>query len=165
MVVIDILIVALAAWGAWRGYRGGLMAGLGSLAGLVAGVVACRLLADVVYAVMCRHTDAASWPAAPYTGMTVACVAVFLPVWAACAIAGKALRGLLSALWLGPLDRICGALLGAVKWMFAVSVALNVCYMAAPYGPLFRNGRSALLEAAMEFAPVVWGMDVTAVSG
>lgn len=165
MLLVDILIVALAAWGAWRGYRGGLMAGLGSLAGLVAGVVACRLLADVAYAVMCRHTDAASWPAAPYTGMTAACVAVFVPVWAAYAVAGRALRGLLSALWLGPLDRIGGALFGAVKWMFAVSVVLNVCYMAAPYGSLFSGGHSVLLRVAMELAPAVWGLDAPAALG
>jgi len=163
MAFIDIIIIGLALLGAVRGYLYGLMSGLASVAGAVAGIVACRLFGDDAYALLARHTDVETFPGAPYSGSVLSYLLVFVPVYVICRILGHLMKGILSAVRLGGIARLGGAVFGGLKYMLVLSIVLNTVYIIAPDSNIFSS--SHLLEGSvfrfvMDFAPYLWGLDI-----
>lgn len=163
MAFIDVIIIGLAVLGAVRGCMYGLTAGLGTVFAILAGVAACRFFGDGAYDVLARHTDAETYPGAPYTGTVLAYILVFVPVYAAGMTAGHLAKKLLAALRLGGIDRIGGGIFGALKYLLALSVVLNAIYALAPGSGIFNSSHllgGAVFKAVMGFAPYLWGLDI-----
>ena len=154
--IVDLIISALLAFGAWRGYRYGLTATVGSTVGMVVGVLACRLLGDIAYRVLCLHTDAEHWVGAPVTGSAVACALLYAVIYVACLFAGRTLRQLLKAVMLGWADKWGGAVFGVLKYALAASIVLNVLYAVDPDNSLMAD--DAFLQTLQGVAPWIWGI-------
>ena len=164
MAFIDLLIVVLAAFGAFTGYRKGLINGIGSVAGLLIGIIVCRLAGDAFYSMMVAwHPSWAGWPGAPYTGKVMAEIILFAIVYAATVIAAGLAKGIIHSLSLGGFDRIGGAAFGALKYLLLLSVVLNLIYVIDPTASMFHSSGllgGLCLKAVMRLGPWVWGLDV-----
>lgn len=141
------MLVAMGVALVW-GFISGFFKQLGSLAGLVLGVIACRLFGGTV------ATALASGEGEPSAATVVMAYAItFIVVFFAAKLVAYACRSVLHTLHVGIADRLGGAVLRAFLWLFAISLALNVWGVLSPgSGP---QGRTAACVEA--FAPWVAG--------
>lgn len=133
------------------GFMKGFVRQAGSIAGLVAGVVACRLWGD----------DAAQWlgrvASADSDGAAVTALAyagLFVAAYLACVIVASLLRKVASGLQLGIIDRVAGAAFKIFVWAMLVSVALNVWVAFMPD----RRPAGEWARRVEKLAPAVVGM-------
>lgn len=121
MILVDVAIAVVACVGFVRGWLTGLFRQLAGMAGFIVGIwlasVWCVRLGDYLGGL---------------TGVsqTLGRVVVFILIWVCVQLGLLLLSGLLSwlleAMCLGFLNRLGGALTGAVKYTLALSVLLNV---------------------------------------
>lgn len=115
---VDLVIVAIIAWSAFRAFRTGLVRELTALIAVIAGIFLAGALSDDLSANLDFLIDDAS------TRNLVAFIAIF----AGTLIAGQVLSAVLSdvagMLLLGPLDHIAGAIFGLVQGILVVQVLL-----------------------------------------
>lgn len=155
MAFINCIILAVLAFGAFRGLRCGLVSGVAATAGLIVGVVACRLLGCVAYDALCSATEAETWPGAPLSGQIIACGLLYVLVVLLFKVGGGVLKSVLRIMLLGPVDRLLGALFGMLKYGFALSLILNVLATIAPAWGLQEG---AITSPVMAIAPMAWGL-------
>lgn len=124
--------------GLWLGYRRGLVRQLSSLLGFVAGAVACYLVGtDVDGIVTTLLPGAASWPMASTTMRVVGLASVFLLVSLTVRVLGFFVRNLVHSLDLGALDRWGGSAFCTFKWLFVLSLLLNLWLVISPSSSVF----------------------------
>lgn len=115
---VDLVIVAIIAWSAFRAFRMGLVRELTALIAVIAGIFLAGALSDDLSANLDFLIDDAS------TRNLVAFIAIF----AGTLIAGQVLSAVLSdvagMLLLGPLDHIAGAIFGLLQGILVVQVLL-----------------------------------------
>jgi len=161
MAFIDLLIVVLAAFGAFTGYRKGLLSGIGSAAGLLIGIIVCRLAGDAFYSMMAAGHP--SWAESPYAGRVMAEIILFAIVYAATVIAAGFAKSIIHSLCLGGFDRIGGAAFGALKYLLLLSIVLNLIYVIDPAASIFHSSDllgGLCLKAVMRLGPWIWGLDI-----
>ena len=74
-------------------------------------------------------------------------------------LVARLLRTVTHTLLLGPLDRMAGAVVSIVKWLLALSVALNlyvIIVSGSDLGSRSRLGKETV-QFIMEIAPAAWG--------
>ena len=156
-----LLVIALAA--VVVGWRKGLVRQVASLARWVAGIIVTLLLGDrITRLFLTLNPDAASWPLASVTVKAVALSITFLLITLALRLFSASLRSLTRAAGLGTLDRLGGAALFAFKYVFLLSVGLNLLMAYRPNADTFAT-MHALGNAPYEFTinlmPRVLGAD------
>lgn len=116
---IDIALVVIILIGAYQGYKDGFLMGLFSLLALVLGVfVAFKLMGAGMH--ILQEEFNADETVLPYLAFIIIFVlVVILVTWL-----GRRIRGSIDKTFLGRVDEIMGAVLGAVKTMFIASVLL-----------------------------------------
>jgi len=116
---IDIAISIIVLIGAYQGYRNGFLMGIVSLVALVLGIfLGFRLMAEGI-SFLHKHFNADE-STLPYLSFILIFVIVILLVtWL-----GKMIHQSLDKTFLGKVDESMGALLGAFKVMFMLSIAL-----------------------------------------
>lgn len=160
---IDIIILILATLGAIRGYMCGMMAGLGGIAGILFGIIACHLFGEEAYSLLANHFDVDSMPGTPYSGHILAYILLFIPIYAISAIIGHLMKSILSAVKLGGIDKLGGGILGFLKYSLGMSIVLNIVYLLAPSSDVFRQSTladGAVFKFIMDLAPYLWGLDI-----
>lgn len=153
MTTIDIILLLIALTALVTGAMKGFVRQIGTIVGLVGGVLVCRMFgADVVGRFVARGTeDSTLLHAAVYAGLFIA---VFLGV----ALLAHLLGALLSAIKLRPLDRIGGALFRLGLWMLIVSLLINVYLGMKPDDKShFEMPSKPWRTAVADFAPTVLG--------
>ncbi len=121
MTAIDIVLLFIALVALFTGAMKGFVRQLGTIAGLVLGIVACRLFGDTV----------AAWFISPGTEhpeamRMVANVCIFIAVMLCAALLGRLVGALLSAVKLRFIDRLGGAVFRAALWLLITSLLINV---------------------------------------
>lgn len=157
MSAFDIFILVVAVASLVWGFAAGFMRQLGTLAGLLLAVVACRIYgADVSLWLARIQGDAMA-----STGTVVmAYIGLFLIVFLASKLVANLLRTIIHTLCLGIVDRLAGAVLKAVICMFVVSVGLNFWTLLAPDS--VPDGVTA--RHVEQFAPQLVGLAASTVS-
>ena len=121
MEVIDIIILILIGVGVIQGLMKGSMKELASVVGFVAGLLLARALFGTV---------AEQLAPALGTSITVAQILSFILIWVAvpigCSLVASVLTKALEVVHLGWLNRLAGAMLGAVKMMLLVGIGIYV---------------------------------------
>ncbi|MFS4415807.1 CvpA family protein [Maribacter sp. 2307ULW6-5] len=150
MTTLDILLGALLLWGAYRGFKNGLLIELAALAALVAGVYGAIHFSDLTGEQLAQWTH---WEQG--TVHVAAFVLTFVLIVIGVHLAGKVLTKLVQAILLGLPNRIFGALFGALK--VAVVLGMTMVYFtrvtddlgvlpesskqeSALYGPIYHVG-------------------------
>ncbi len=133
MSITDIIILIIIAVGLFMGWRKGLIAQLGKIAALIAGVVACRVFGDKVamwlVEAMSNPDDAAE---TPLLWVTLAYIVVFLGVYFVVTALYSCLRKAVHLITTSLIDRLAGALFRALLYLMAVSLALNLWLLISP---------------------------------
>ena len=121
MEVIDIIILVLIGVGVIQGLMKGSLRQLAFIVGLVAGLLLARALFGTV---------AEQLAPALGTSITIAQILAFILIWVAvplgCSLVASILTKALEFVCLGWLNRLLGALLGAVKVMLLVGLGIYV---------------------------------------
>ena len=121
MEVIDIIILILIGVGVIQGLMKGSMKELASVVGFVAGLLLARALFGTV---------AEQLAPALGTSITVAQILSFILIWVAvpigCSLVASVLTKALEVVHLGWLNRLAGAMLGAVKMMLLAGIGIYV---------------------------------------
>lgn len=115
---VDLTIVAIVAWSAFRAFRSGLIRELTALLAVVAGIFLAGALSDELSA----NLDFL------ITDEQTRNLAAFVAIFAGTVVAGQVLSSVLSdiagMLLLGPLDHIAGAIFGLVQGVLIVQMLL-----------------------------------------
>lgn len=143
----DILLVVLLGGAAITGYFKGIIALAAQVAGVIAGVVACRLFADTLAAHIGPET----------TDTVVANVVVFVAAYLCCFLLGRLLRSLLQALHLSLLNRLCGAAFCALEAAVALSLMMNLWHAISPSGAPADAATGGLRGIVYNVAPALLG--------
>ena len=116
---LDIFIIVILLFAAYRGYKNGFLMGLISLVAIVLGILGgFKLMGEGM--LFLQKEFNADKSVLPYLSFLV----IFVLIVVVVTIAGKIIKGSINKTILGTLDEAMGAILGAFKWLFMLSVLL-----------------------------------------
>ena len=121
MNIIDILILIPILYGLIRGLIKGLVHELTSLVALVLGVVGARMWAPTLKVQLLEMIDMD-----PTVAQVISYCLVFFAIALSLNLLGRLVSKLLSAVSLGGVNKLLGAVFGAVKLALIVSVVINL---------------------------------------
>ncbi len=164
MTTLDIIILIVALSSAFMGWRKGIVLQLGSFAGIVAGVVACRVGGDWLTALLQSSDPEVVTPGEHYFYTVLARVILFIAGYFLIKIVARFLRGVTHALHIGVVDRLAGALFSLFAWMMVLSLAINFWLVVKPQTDIHRishlgNGHAIETITALAPAALGWAMD------
>lgn len=159
MTAIDILILLIFIVSIIYGLRRGFITQLGSVGGVLVGIVACRLFSEPV-----TRLFAGSSPDANdlYVSGVFACVLLFIVGYIAARLVASLIKTVTNTLHLTVIDRVAGALFSLFEWFLVFSLLLNIWQAFRPdinitSGSRLAGGRAAV--AVVDFAPKVLGSE------
>lgn len=153
MTAIDIILLFIALCAIVTGAMKGFVRQMGTIAGLIGGILACRIFGD----------DIAAWAlgrGAENAGLLRALVycGLFLVVFLGLSLVARLLGAILSAIKLRVLDRVGGALFRLLLWMLLTSLLLNVYLGICPSDrSRFHIASKPWRTVVVEMAPKVLG--------
>ena len=119
MNLFDLFLFTPLAYGAYKGYKRGLIMSLFMLLAIVVGLYAAFQLTDIVVEWGMKNLK---WDKT--TLMPLSFLVLFLGIGAAIYFGGKLLETALKVIKLSILNHIAGAVLGVVQWMYLVGTLL-----------------------------------------
>lgn len=150
---LDILCVIIILIGAFFGYRRGFMGQVGSVIGLILGIICCNLFAHSLAQTFTETTDEAA------TVMWNNVMAYFI-VFAIAYIGGRLIGSLftraIKAMHLGIVNRIGGAVFMPLEYLLVLSIILNAWIGVFPQTQL-RSNITGVKEMMLNLAPKVLG--------
>ena len=154
MEVIDIIILVVIGLGVIQGLIKGSIKELAAIVGFVAGLLLARALFGTVAEFLAPALG---------TSITIAQILSFILIWVAvpigCSLVASVLTKALNVINLGWLNRLAGALLGAVKMMLLVGLGIYVLEYIDPKSEMISRAtkRTSLLYGPMkEFVDQCW---------
>ena len=120
MQLIDILLAIPLLFFIYKGWKKGLVREVATLVGLLAGIWACVHLSQQVAEWLNLDSE---------NSILIAFIITFIAVLVLTYLLGRCVEGLLKAAKLSLLNRLAGALLGAVKALCILAVLLNYVVM------------------------------------
>ena len=145
----DYVILALLLLGTVAGFARGFIVQVATILGAVLGLMAAR-----VEYVPVRHLLRTFLPASPWLTV-VAFLLIFLVVWGAIVTVATKVRSLARILLLGGLDRLGGALLGAIQSALVIELLLYLAKRAPNHALHTFITHSKLAPAFLHAVPVV----------
>ncbi len=141
----DIFILAVVAFSIWKGFRRGLVREAIALFGWVAGII----LAVNGYEALAPVFE--PFIATPSLRLATAFLAICLGVVVTTFLIGQLIRGMMSALAIGPTDHLFGGLFGLARGALIVVLAVGVLGRFFQKDPWWQE--AALPAAVMPYAP------------
>lgn len=163
MTLIDILLILILVGAVVVGYHKGFVKQMASIVSWLIAIVLCYQCSDLVQGIFLAIVPSAvDWPLSSITVKTVSLAFAFLIVTFLIRLAMRLFKGVLKAAKLSFLDRMCGALLFMFKYVFLLSIALNLLYAINPDMDTF--GTRHMLnnkpyEFTLDLMPRVLGSD------
>ena len=162
MAIIDIAIIVVFALGLILGLYKGLMEQIGSVAGILLGVIACRIWGDEAtrFVASIMPDISASDEAAAYVNSVIGNVFLFLAAYLIAMLIAKLLHTVISNLSLGWINRLLGGVFGIVKWFVILSVVLNLWEALLPDHSIVSTSQlmgGMIAKTALNLAPALFG--------
>lgn len=156
MIFLYIILAILAAAAVW-GYLQGFIQQIGSVAGLLAAVVVCRVFGSKVAAYVCADIA----PGTDTTFITIlSYIALGLVAYFGAWIVVRMVRGLVHGLKAGIIDKIAGAAYKALLWAVMISLAYNLYICVAPHSaPVSDAKEDVWKRRVLDFAPTIFGSE------
>lgn len=171
MTTIDIVIIGLLIATAVAGYRRGFLRQLGTVAGVVAGIAACRLLsADFAHWLEAQGFFTSMMSGAPemvvrHAAGVMSSTVIFVAAYIAVHIVVGMMRGVVHGVALGFVDNCMGMITSVFVGFLVLSIILNVCQAFKQGGSVIDKSTLAggrVAEVVLDLAPRTFGV-VTAV--
>lgn len=160
---IDLLIIVVFAGSILFGIHKGLIAQLGILGGIAAGIIACRLAGDTMASLIATLTNARPGdPTDAYIDSMAANILIFAVVFGVVVWLSMMMRKIASTLCLSVVDRVAGMLFSLFSWLLALSLLMNIWQVANPDVNLSSKGRlndGRAVRSMMDFAPDILGSE------
>ncbi len=118
MSTIDLVLILPIAYGTWRGFQKGLLLELVSMLALVAGVLGALKLHSWGMETILPALNIGLQGIAPYVVFLLLFIGLVLGIH----VLGKVLKTVLGMTLLGSFDNLAGAITGAAKWFFGLSL-------------------------------------------
>ena len=154
---IDILILLVLIYGAWKGWHSGLIKQAFGIIGVFVGLYVARLLYEQVGEELAPHLG---------TSASIANIVAFVVIWVGTpillGILGEMLTYVLKWVYLGGINSLLGCVVGVVKYMFllgAVANVLNITHLMpeeAQQKSLLFNPMKATTSIAFDMAQQQW---------
>ncbi len=152
--VFDIIILAFAAFGLLAGLIKGLVKEALGLIGLVLSFLIAKLFAPE----FCEYIHKwVNWH--EQVRYMVSWLAIFVAVALVTSLLSYLITKAVQAIQLGFINRLLGAVLGAVKYVFIISLILNLYNIINVYVPLPLDDQrkdSKIFDLTVEFAPILY---------
>lgn len=131
MGLFDVVLLLPLAYGAWRGFKKGLIIEIFTLLAIVVGIYAAIQFSEIVNERINENIgeDYSSTPAIAFT-------LIFLAVGALIYFGGVAFEKVVKAVNLSPINRLLGLLFGVIKTIYIVSIVLVTYESYDPEGKL-----------------------------
>ncbi len=150
MTPFNMFLILLAVVAGALGFRAGIIRQVGSIAGIVAGVIACRMFGPAVVD-WCKSIAAEDSSDVMLTVISYA--GIFIVAYFALLMCGSMMRSLISSMHLSIVDRVAGAAFKIVLWGFGLSIILNVWCAFLPH----QAPEGKWVQRVEAIAPVVMG--------
>lgn len=121
MNTLDIILLVPLLWGLIRGFLNGLIIQLASIAGIILGVVAGNYFSTYLAKIISPHVDST-----PATIKIISFSILFIGVLIGIFFLGKIMEKAIKLAALGWLDKIGGAIFGAIKMIIITGVMLHL---------------------------------------
>ncbi|MGM9859169.1 MAG: CvpA family protein [Muribaculaceae bacterium] len=115
MGALDIFIFVLIAVAAVVGFVRGIVSQVGSIAAIIVGILAARIIGGAV-------VSGSSEPVTAFAIYGIIFLVAYLVTW----LLARMIRSAVKALHLGIIDRLTGAVFSVFKWTFILSIVLNI---------------------------------------
>lgn len=163
MSTIDIFILIIFAVAAFFGFTKGIVRQIGSVAGVVVGYIAARLLGSSIGVAIFAHADEVENASTISTHMArvLGSIVVFIAVFIGVVIVTRLVRGVVSMAGLGILDRVGGALFSVLKWFLAVSMVLNIWLYISPSSEMAEQSHllgGSAIDYILKLFPWIMGL-------
>lgn len=146
---IDIVLIVFIVLGIYSGYKEGFLMELFSLLGIFLGVIGGFKLMGWAMVMLGEHFDI-DQKVLPYVGFAVVFIGIIILV----NVLGRIVKFSVDRTFLGTADQIAGAILGVVKTMFMLSVAIWILEsLHINFLDRWRDDNSWMYSAVAEFAP------------
>lgn len=161
MSVVDIIMAVVIVVAIVYGYYKGLLSQMGALAGILAGVICCRLFGDVAadYFNNLIGEASSSNSSVIFLNNIVAYVVVFLLAYLSIRLVASLLTKILKAINLGVINRIAGAVFAVVQGLLILSLLLNLWIAIFPDTELLKESSGAVEQRLINLAPDLLGSD------
>lgn len=135
---VDFTILLIAVIGFLYGLIKGVIRQVGSLGGFIAGMVVARFFGGSFSALLREMFDLPEG-----VSRVIAYSLLFLIVYIICVQLMRLIHHITHHVALGWLDRLAGALFGAVKYLVILSIVLNLVHIIDPKGKLIPEKETA----------------------
>lgn len=159
MSTLDIILIVVVVVAAMYGYYKGFVRQIGALAGIIAGIICCRVFgADVTAFLNDFFLDATSTKdSSRFLNSVVAQVVLFMLGYFGARWAATLLSSLLKKVKLNTLNRAAGAVFAVVQWLVVLSLALNLWIAIFPSSTIVTDSSSIVDERLINLAPDILG--------
>lgn len=140
---IDIFLIIVLAGAFLLGYSEGLIGQIGSLSGIVLGVLAVWILGTPVTNLTASLMGAQT-KTEYYEAAFIGCGAMFVLIWGGTWYFGRLLHRFIRKIKLSFVNNLTGAFFMVFKWSLVISLLLNVWHLLSPSSTIFFSSR--LLE-------------------
>jgi len=159
MTAIDVLMILIFIVSIIYGLRRGVITQLGSVGGVIVGIVACRLFSGALTRFFAGDTPDAN---DMYVCGVFADVLLFIVGYISARLVASLIRSVTRTLRLTVLDRVAGAMFSLFEWFLIFSLLLNIWQAFRPdidvtAGSRIAGGRAA--SALKDLAPKVLGSE------
>lgn len=147
----DICIVIVIIYCIIKGYKTGLVKQLSTLAGLIVGAVLSGKLSVLILPYIQHIKQIPDYMTAP-----LSYALTFLIIISSFYLLGTMMEEILKTVKMGTLNKLAGVVLCLTKWLFVISIVINLIVQADEHhqllAPKIRN-RSATYKYIQPFAP------------
>ena len=153
---VDFTILLIAVIGFLYGLIKGVIRQVGSLGGFIAGIVVARFFGGSFSALLREMFDLPEG-----VSRVIAYSLLFLIVYIICVQLMRLIHHITHHVALGWLDRLAGALFGAVKYLVILSIVLNLVHIIDPKGNLIPEKETASSQFygyTLRVAPLLFSM-------
>jgi membrane protein required for colicin V production len=148
--IIDIVILLLVLFGAYRGFKKGLLIEIISFLALIIAIIsAIKLTHSGIIYFFGQTSTTSKW--IPFLVFLLIFLLVFFGIF----LLGKLLKKILDYTLLGQFDNLVGAILGATKVAFGISLLLWLMYYTNINFPQNITTDSIIYPQCLSFAPTV----------
>ncbi|MCM1449366.1 MAG: CvpA family protein [Clostridiales bacterium] len=162
MSTIDIIIIVVFIGAVIYGYWKGVIVQIGSLAGILLGILACRLFGPWLTGVLGGATGSSDSIDMGYINSVIANVILFLLGFICAKLVARLIKTVTTAVKLSVVDKLLGVIFCLFEWFLVLSILLNVWQVLRPGDNITRSstlggGRAATV--VMDLAPTVLGSE------
>ncbi len=161
MTTIDIVMLVVVVATAIYGYYKGILSLMGSLAGVLVGIVFCRLMADGLTSFLNEtfldpETAKAS---SRFLNSVIAQVVLFLAGYFGARLIASLLTKVMKTIKLGAVNKFAGAVFAVVQGLVVLSLFLNVWIAIFPDTELLNSSSGIATKHLINLAPDIFGSE------